>query len=179
VAELRRLLCRVSDRTGQQQTGVAGQPAGAFQAAAMREARPKKKVEAMTLRCVIVDDSPGFVAAARSLLERQGLRVLGAASNCAEGLRLAADLRPDVVLVDIDLGGESGFELARRLVQMEDPVPAPVILVSTHIEEDYADLIADSPALGFLSKSVISAATIRRLLGLGNGPGSSTPCASR
>ena len=74
----------------------------------------------MSLRCVIVDDSPGFVAAARSLLERQGLRVLGVASNCAEGLRLAAELRPDVVLVDIDLGGESGFELARRLDQMQD-----------------------------------------------------------
>jgi DNA-binding NarL/FixJ family response regulator len=133
----------------------------------------------MALTCVIVDDSPDFVAAARSLLKRQGLRVLGAASNCAEGLRLAAELHPDVVLVDIDLGGESGFELARRLDQIEAPAPAPVILVSTHSEEDYAELIADSPALGFLSKSVISAATIRRLLGRGTGPGSSTQRASR
>jgi DNA-binding NarL/FixJ family response regulator len=124
----------------------------------------------MSLECVIVDDSPGFVAAARSLLERQGLRVLGAASNCAEGLRLVADLRPDVVLVDIDLGGESGFELARRLGWTEDLAPAPVILVSTHSEEDYADLIVDSPALGFLSKSMISATTIRRLLGRGTDP---------
>jgi DNA-binding NarL/FixJ family response regulator len=122
----------------------------------------------MDLRCVIVDDSPGFVAAARSLLERQGLRVLGVASNCAEGLRLAAELRPDVVLVDIDLGGESGFELARRLDQME--APAPVILVSTHSEEDYAELIADSPALGFLSKTSISATTIRHLLEWGPDP---------
>jgi DNA-binding NarL/FixJ family response regulator len=144
----------------------------------MRDVRPKEKVGAMTLRCVLVDDSPGFVAAAHSLLERQGLRVLGSASNCAEGLRLAADLRPDVVLVDIDLGDESGFELARRLDQMKDPAPAQVILVSTHTEEDYADLIADSPALGFLSKSVISAATIRRLLGGEKGPGSSPQRAS-
>jgi DNA-binding NarL/FixJ family response regulator len=136
----------------------------------MRDVRPKWKVEAMALRCVIVDDSPGFVAAARSLLERQGLRVLGAASNCAEGLRLTAELRPDVVLVDIDLGGESGFELARRLDQMEDPAPAPVILVSTHSEEDYADLIADSPTLGFLSKTAISATTIRTMLGRGPDP---------
>jgi DNA-binding NarL/FixJ family response regulator len=133
----------------------------------------------MALRCVIVDDSPGFVAAARSLLERQGLSVLGVASSCAEGLRLTGELRPDVVLVDIDLGGESGFELARRLDQMEDPAPPPVILVSTHSEEDYAELIADSPALGFLSKTVISATTIRRLLGRGTGPGSSTQRASR
>jgi DNA-binding NarL/FixJ family response regulator len=116
---------------------------------------------------VIVDDGPGFVAAARSLLERQGLTIVGVASNCAEGLRLAAELRPDVILVDIDLGGESGFELARRLDQMQDSTPAPVILISTHSEEDYADLIGDSPALGFLSKTVISATTIRQLLGRG------------
>jgi DNA-binding NarL/FixJ family response regulator len=124
----------------------------------------------MSLSCVIVDDSPGFVAAARSLLERQGLTIVGAASNCAEGLRLAAELRPDVILVDVDLSGESGFELARRLDQMHDSTPAPVILISTHSEEDYADLIGDSPALGFLSKTVISATTIRQLLGWGRDP---------
>ena len=124
----------------------------------------------MSLRCVIVDDSPGFVAAARSLLERQGLRILGVASNCAEGLRLVAELRPDVVLVDIYLGAESGFELARRLDQMRDSTPTPVILISTHSEQDYADLIADSPALGFLSKTVISATAIRSLFGRGPDP---------
>jgi len=124
----------------------------------------------MSLRCVIVDDSPGFVAAARSLLERQGLRIIGVASNCAEGLRLVAELRPDVVLVDIDLGAESGFELARRLDQMQDSTPTPVILISTHSEQDYADLIADSPALGFLSKTVVSATAIRSLLGRGPDP---------
>ena len=124
----------------------------------------------MSLRCVIVDDSPGFVAAARSLLERQGLRILGVASNCAEALRLVAELRPDVVLVDIDLGAGSGFELARRLDQMQDATAIPVILISTHSEQDYADLIADSPALGFLSKTVISATAIRSLLGPGPDP---------
>ena len=133
----------------------------------------------MALRCVIVDDSPGFVDAARSLLERQGLPVVGAASSCAEGLRLAIELRPDVVLVDIDLGGESGFELARRLYQLADPAPAPVILVSTHSEEDYADLIADSPALGFLAKTAISATAIRHLLGPGPDPVTAGQRASR
>ena len=124
----------------------------------------------MSLSCVIVDDSPGFVAAARNLLERQGLRIIGIASNCAEGLRLVVEVRPDVVLVDIDLGAESGFELARRLDQMRDSTPTPVILISTHSEQDYADLISDSPALGFLSKTVISATTIRSLLGHGPDP---------
>jgi DNA-binding NarL/FixJ family response regulator len=122
----------------------------------------------MALRCVIVDDSPGFVDAARSLLERQGLTVAGAASSCAEALRLTAELRPDVVLVDIDLGGESGFELARRLDRVA--APAPVILISTHSEDDYAELIADSPALGFLAKTAISATAIQHLLGRGPDP---------
>ena len=118
----------------------------------------------MTLRCLIVDDSPRFLAAARRLLERQGMTVLGEASATAEALRLVAELRPDVVLVDIDLGGESGFELARRLDRQPGHPPAPVILISTHDEEDYADLLADSPAVGFLSKAVVSADGIRDLL---------------
>lgn len=126
----------------------------------------------MSLRCMIVDDSLGFVAAARSLLERQGLTIVGVASNCAEGLRLAAELRPDVILVDIDLGGESGFELARRLDRIRDATPAPVILISTRSEEDYTDLIGDSAVLGFLSKTVISATTIQQLLGRGPDPAS-------
>jgi len=119
----------------------------------------------MSLRCVLVDDNPGFVAAARSLLEHEGMTVLGAAGNGAEALRLAAELRPDVLLVDIDLGEESGLELASRLSTSSRPVPRPpVILISSYTEEDYADLIADSPAVGFLSKSELSAAAIRRLL---------------
>ena len=118
----------------------------------------------MTLRCVIVDDSARFLAAARSLLERQGMIVLGEGSTGAEALRLAAELHPDVVLVDIDLGGESGFEVARRLDRQLSQPAAPVILVSTHAEEDYADLLADSPAVGFLSKAVLSAGAIRELL---------------
>jgi CheY-like chemotaxis protein len=118
----------------------------------------------MSLRCVLVDDNLDFVAAARSLLEQEGMTVLGAAGNGAEALRLAADLRPDILLIDIDLGAESGLDLARRLSRSGRPVPPPVILISSYAEEDYADLIADSPAVGFLSKSELSAAAIRRLL---------------
>jgi CheY-like chemotaxis protein len=118
----------------------------------------------MMLRCLIVDDSQRFLAAARSLLERQGMTVLGAASTGTEAVRLAAELHPDVVLVDIDLGGESGFEVARRLDRQPGLPPPPVILISTHAEEDYADLIADSPAVGFLPKVVLSVGAIRDLL---------------
>ena len=118
----------------------------------------------MTLRCIIVDDSPRFLAAARGLLERQGMTIVGVASTSAEALERVQELRPDVTLVDIDLGGESGLELARRLHHQAGPAPARVILVSTHAEEDYAELIAASPAVGFLSKSTLSAGAIQDLL---------------
>ncbi|HEY0620449.1 MAG TPA: response regulator transcription factor [Kribbella sp.] len=118
----------------------------------------------MTLRCLIVDDSPRFLAAARGLLEREGISVVGVASTGAEAVRRAAELRPDVTLVDIDLGGQSGFEVVRQLLGEAEAGPA--ILISTHSEEDYADLIAASPALGFLPKTTLSAGAITRLLGL-------------
>jgi DNA-binding NarL/FixJ family response regulator len=118
----------------------------------------------MMMRCLIVDDSPRFLAAARGLLERQGVTVVGVASTSAEALQRAQELRPDVILVDIDLGGESGLELARRLHHQAGPAPERVILVSTHAEEDYAELIAASPAVGFLSKSTLSAGAIHDLL---------------
>jgi DNA-binding NarL/FixJ family response regulator len=118
----------------------------------------------MALRCVIVDDNLAFVAAARTLLERQGMTVLGVAANSADALRLAAEQRPDVVLVDIDLGPESGLELARRLARSTAAAPPPVVLISTYAQEDYADLVADSSALGFIPKDALSAAAVRALL---------------
>jgi DNA-binding NarL/FixJ family response regulator len=119
----------------------------------------------MALRCLIVDDSPRFVEAARGLLEREGIVVVGVASSGAEALRRAAELRPDVTLVDIDLGGQSGFDVVRRLHREADPATAKTILISTHAEADYADLIAASPAVGFLPKTRLSAGAIRDLLG--------------
>jgi DNA-binding NarL/FixJ family response regulator len=136
----------------------------------MRTGTPRCDPEGMMLRCLIVDDSPHFLEAARSLLERQGMTVVGVASTSTDALRRARELRPDVTLVDIDLGGESGLELARRLHREADPALARVILVSTHAEEDYAELIAASPAVGFLSKSTLSAGAIRELLA-GHGDG--------
>lgn len=116
------------------------------------------------MRCLIVDDSAAFVDAARGLLECQGLSVVGVASTGAEALRLVQELRPDVTLVDINLGGESGFEVAEQLHRIEWSTPLPVILISTHAAEDFADMIETSPAVGFLSKSVLTGAAIRDLV---------------
>jgi DNA-binding NarL/FixJ family response regulator len=119
----------------------------------------------MALRCLIVDDSPHFLTAARALLEREGIAVVGVASTTAEALRRAEELKPDVALLDIDLRGESGFELARRLERETSLERSRVILISTYAEEDFADLITATPAAGFLSKSHLSARAIREILG--------------
>ncbi len=118
----------------------------------------------MSLRCLIVDDNESFLQVASTLLARQGLTVAGVASNATDALRLAHELRPDVVLVDIVLGGESGFDVARQLAA-GDSSGATVIFVSTHAQTDFAELIDEAPAVGFISKSELSAEAIRRLVG--------------
>ena len=116
----------------------------------------------VSLRCLIVDDNAAFLRAAGALLERQGMTVVGQASNASDALRRARELGPDVVLVDIVLGSESGFDVVRDLAQDSGRDPT-VILISTHSEADFADLIEDVPAAGFLPKSELSAEKIRRL----------------
>ena len=117
----------------------------------------------MAVRCLIVDDNRYFLDAARTLLEREGLTIAGVASTSADALRVTEALRPDVVLVDVSLGDESGFELARRLAG-DRAAGAAVILISTRSEADLADLIALSPAAGFLAKAELSADAIRGFL---------------
>jgi DNA-binding NarL/FixJ family response regulator len=117
----------------------------------------------MPLRSLLVDDSSHFLAAARELLEGQGIDVVGVASTIDEAARLAGALRPDVCLVDIDLGYESGFDLALRLAESGDYAPR-VILISAYPEGDFAEMIAESPAIGFLPKPAISATRIRAML---------------
>jgi CheY-like chemotaxis protein len=114
------------------------------------------------LRCVIVDDDEEFLKVAQALLERDGLTVAGVAHGCAEAVQRTEALRPDVVLIDIRLGRESGFEVARRLA--DNGHSAALIMISTHAGEDYAELIVESPATGFLPKAELSAAAIRRIL---------------
>ena len=116
------------------------------------------------LRCLIVDDSSQFRAAARRWLEGQGITVVGVASTAAEALQQAADLRPDVVLVDIDLGGASGFDVTRQLQETASADSLRVILISAYAEEDYAELIAASSAVGFLPKTALSGQRIRELV---------------
>ncbi len=119
----------------------------------------------VSLRCLIVDDSPRFGEEARSLLEQEGVSVVGVAASGDEAVRLAEALRPDLALVDISLGEESGFDVARRLVDGSKARAPAVIFVSTHDEREFSGRIAASPALGFIAKTTLSAERIRQLLG--------------
>src|ERR1039457_401824 len=130
-------------------------------AAAARACQPGR----MPLRCLLVDDSDEFLRAASALLEREGVTVAGMASNSAEALRQARVLRPDVILVDIGLGDENGFDLARLLAQDGHGGQTAVIMISARAEADYTELIAESQAVGFLAKSELSAREIGRILG--------------
>jgi CheY-like chemotaxis protein len=139
-----------------------------FPASRNAAARYSGQPDRMPQRCLLVDDSEVFLETASLLLEREGLTVIGVASSIAEALRQARALRPDLILVDIGLGDESGFDLARLLTQDGQGgqgVGAEVILISTVAEADYRELIDESPAAGFLAKSELSVRGISRILG--------------
>jgi DNA-binding NarL/FixJ family response regulator len=119
------------------------------------------------LRCLIVDDSPQFLEAARQLLEDDGVTVIGVATTADEALATALALRPDVALVDIDLGAESGFDIALRLAALTDGRPQ-VILISAESETELAELVAASGARGFISKTDLSVEAIERLFRRGD-----------
>jgi two-component system, NarL family, nitrate/nitrite response regulator NarL len=119
----------------------------------------------MTIRCLIVDDNASFLEAATDLLRRQGVAVVGVASSAHDAVERVRELRPDVALVDIKLGVESGFEVAHRLADVGGDTK--LILISTHAEADFAELIDGAPVVGFLSKVGLSAQAIEQLIGAG------------
>ncbi len=91
--------------------------------------------------------------------------MVGVAGSGDEAVRQVERHRPDVTLLDVNLGVESGFELARRLARELAVDSRRMILISTQAEDDYADLISESPVAGFLSKSALSVDAIRQTMG--------------
>ncbi|WP_307797143.1 response regulator transcription factor [Williamsia soli] len=116
-------------------------------------------------RCLIVDDSTAFCLAARGVLESAGMTVVGTASTLATAMQSARSTHPDLILVDIDLGGESGFDVVEAL--HDDDPRFTMILVSTHDEEDFADMVDASSAIGFLPKFELSADRILQIMSRG------------
>ena len=115
-----------------------------------------------TVRVLVVDDSSLFRRAAGHVLVEAGFEVVGAAEDGATALRLAAELRPDVVLLDIQLPDQDGFQVAAQLRRAPDP-PA-VVLVSSRSRSDYGGMVERSSAQGFLDKADLSGPRLRELL---------------
>jgi DNA-binding NarL/FixJ family response regulator len=113
------------------------------------------------MRCLIVDDNEPFLEIASTSLARGGLRVIGTARTAAEALRQTELERPEVVLIDVNVGAESGFELARQLVELFPELRSGVVLMSARGERDYGSLVTASPAAGFIRKTQLSAKAIR------------------
>ena len=117
----------------------------------------------MPFTCLIVDDSQEFVDAARQLLADDGITVVGVAATSDQAVSETLALRPDVALVDVDLGAESGFGVAQRLAGLPNGGPA-VILISAESGLELAELVDTSGALGFVSKTDLSGNAIRTFL---------------
>lgn len=111
---------------------------------------------------LIVDDNPGFRAAARALLELDGYLVVGEAGDGASGLCESRRLRPGIVLLDVGLPDASGLDLAAQLTAQPDP-PA-VVLVSSRDRVDLEPLIERTGARGFIAKAELSAQALERLV---------------
>jgi DNA-binding NarL/FixJ family response regulator len=116
----------------------------------------------MATNVLIVDDHDGFRASARALLERQGLTVVGEACDGESALRFAGELRPDVVLLDVQLPDRDGFEVAAELRELDDP-PA-VVLISSRDRTAFGRLVDESDACGFISKAELSGDRVTALL---------------
>jgi DNA-binding NarL/FixJ family response regulator len=116
----------------------------------------------MTTRALVVDDHAGFRTSARFLLELEGFEVVGEAEDGASAVDAAERLRPDLVLLDVQLPDMRGFEVARRI--LAGGSKARIVLVSSREESDYGDSIRESGALGFVSKGELSGERLRAVL---------------
>lgn len=119
----------------------------------------------VTLRVVIVDDSVLFRDLAARALVRDGLEVVGLAATVAEALQLVRETAPDVALVDLHLGTESGLDVARQVAASAATTRPAVVVMSTHGESEVRELLPGSGATGFLPKEHLSGDALRVIVG--------------
>lgn len=117
----------------------------------------------MPASVLIVDDHPSFRALARRLLEAEGYEVVGEAPDGVSALAAVANLKPAVVLLDVQLPDVDGFAVSRRLAAEDDP--PVVVLISSRDRSAYRHRLAHTPARGFLAKSELSGPALAALLG--------------
>ena len=113
---------------------------------------------------LIVDDHPSFRASARTLLEAEGFEVVGEAADGGEALRTAEKLRPELVLLDVQLPDMDGFEVASRLARLNGERPT-VVLTSSRDGSDFGPFVKQSGASGFVPKAELSSAALAALMG--------------
>jgi DNA-binding NarL/FixJ family response regulator len=111
---------------------------------------------------LVVDDHPSFRATARALLEAEGFDVVGEAEDGASALAEIGRLRPEIVLLDVQLPDIDGFEVAARLAR--DGSTAKIVLTSSRDAADFGSLVAESGARGFVPKDALSGAAIAALV---------------
>lgn len=112
---------------------------------------------------LIVDDHDAFRTSARALLEAEGFDVIGEAADGAEAVKAVATLRPDIVLLDIQLPGRDGLAVAEQLAA--DPDPPAVVLISSRDAAAYGPRLREAPARGFIPKSGLSGEALAALVG--------------
>jgi DNA-binding NarL/FixJ family response regulator len=136
---------------------------GAGRGAVVRTACPRSICHdcAVAPTVLIVDDHPSFRASARAILEADGFTILGEAEDGSTALTMLRELRPDVVLLDVQLPDMSGFDVC---VECGDLDATSVVLVSSRDATDYGSLIESSGARGFVPKAELSGAAITSLL---------------
>jgi DNA-binding NarL/FixJ family response regulator len=112
---------------------------------------------------LIVDDHPSFRASARAILESGGFEIVGEAEDGANALAALRDLRPDVLLLDVQLADMDGFDVCRVIEQL-DASNTAVVLVSSRDVDDYGDEITSSCARGFVPKAELSCEAVAALI---------------
>ena len=117
------------------------------------------------MRCLVVDDNVRFLEEAQRALRREGIRIVAVATSAGEARRVLTSQPVDLLLLDIDLGEESGLratEHARRRIASH--FNARDLDLSSR-EADFTELIEASPAAGFIAKTELSAKAIYDVLG--------------
>ena len=114
-------------------------------------------------RVLIVDDHEAFRSSARALLEAEGFDVIGEAADGQEAVETVAALRPDIVLLDIQLPGLDGLAVAEQLAAAPDP--PQVVLISSRDALAYGARLRGTPARGFIPKRGLSGEALAALIG--------------
>ncbi len=118
---------------------------------------------AVPMSVLIVDDHPSFRGTARALLEEEGFQVVGEAEDGTSAIQAAGDLRPDVILLDVQLPDFDGFEVASRLRALSTEAPR-IVLTSSRDASDFGPLVVQCGARGFVPKAELSGGALATLI---------------